>query len=279
MVKAVVGRMIFRKVEMSELHGDSSPLPPPSLPPPAVDLWLAPDIYMRTTTHLDDEPNMKKAVLDLVDEIILKRQSGCITYGILFSFFHCLVVRVDPDNGFKSTATLQFLPDFHGTPSDPATPGIIAIARLAYHCYTAVMGRDVANTLPPNHFLNEVPLDVLEHIAEKLDPADLRSFRSATPLFEPATDALLRYPYVGDYRLLNIGQALPVPPKISRSRSGSDVIIFKTFSAVVPSNGEFVPELPVGIYGGPSQAFFSIPCGEVRREIPYGEVEPNTDSD
>ncbi|KAJ6534032.1 hypothetical protein DFH09DRAFT_1284295 [Mycena vulgaris] len=224
--------------------------------------WLAPDICLRITTHLDDERNMKKALLDLVDEVILRRKLGRFTYGIVFSFFHCIIVRVDAKNSFTSTALLQFLPDFYAT--SPSTDGIIAIARLGYYCYTAAMtSRVVNNTLPPNHFLNKVPLDVLEHIAANLDPADLQSFRSVTPLFEPATDTLLRYPSFGYYRLLHVAEA-----SANQARRKPDVLTTKAFSAVIPSSRTFVPELLVRpCHSGSS--YFSVPFGEKTRRVEY----------
>ncbi|KAF8161758.1 hypothetical protein K438DRAFT_306548 [Mycena galopus ATCC 62051] len=49
--------------------------------------WLARNICLRITTHLDDERNPKKSILELVDEVAHHRQSGvAVTYGILFFF-------------------------------------------------------------------------------------------------------------------------------------------------------------------------------------------------
>ncbi|KAJ7672112.1 hypothetical protein B0H17DRAFT_989058 [Mycena rosella] len=257
MVEVAVGRMAFSKGKSfaaAELKEFS---------------WLALDICIRIVTHLDEERNVKKAVLGLVDEVISRRQSGSVAYGILFSFFHCIVLQVDRNNEFKSTTTLQFLPDFHST--SPSTPGIVAVARLGYHCFTAPKANGVANTLPSSHFLNQVPLDVLEHIATNLDPADLESFRAVTPLFEPVTDALLRYAYIGDYRLLNVVQASPISEQSGRSKKLIDVS--NTFSAIVPSDGTFVPELRVGHSG---ELFFSFKFGDGTRKVPYEVVKPES---
>ncbi|KAJ7672111.1 hypothetical protein B0H17DRAFT_1243863, partial [Mycena rosella] len=280
LIKVSVARMVFSYEkadeylvlpELEDLRIESSP---------AAELeefsWLAPDICMQIVTHLDDERNAKKVVLGLVDQIILRRQSGNFAYGILFSFFHAIVVQVDPNNEFKSTTTLQFLPNFHST--SPSTPGILAVARLGYHCFTAPKTNGVPSTLPSHHFLNQVPLEVLEHIAANLDPADLESFRAVTPLFEPATDALLRYAYVENYRLLNVVRASPVV--FERSES-PDVIIhlFKAFSAIVPSDGTFVPELRVG--NRARGAFsFSFPFAGETRKVAYEVVKHDSvDSD
>ncbi|KAJ7125400.1 hypothetical protein C8R44DRAFT_137896 [Mycena epipterygia] len=248
MVEAAVGRMVFGKkvkcLPASDTESEFS--------------WLAPDICLRITTHLDDERNTKKATLDIVDEVALHREAGSVKYGILFSFFHCVIVKVDPDNKFKSTATLQFLPsfytDFH------STAGITAIARLAYHCLTTVKINGVVNTLLPNHFLSQVPLDVLEHIARNLDPRDLESLRLVSPLFESAADALLRYPYIENYRLLNV-----VPSQ--REKVGP--LVPKVYSAVIPSQGLYVLELVVGAHG-PGLQTFDIPVG--------GSIYPKEDS-
>ncbi|KAJ6534030.1 hypothetical protein DFH09DRAFT_932424, partial [Mycena vulgaris] len=100
MVDVAIGRMVFseaaRSFPSAWLDINALRKRPRTFSPTQLEFsWLAPDICMRITTHLDDERNMKKSVLDLVDEVILRRKPGIITYGIIFSFFHCIVVRVD----------------------------------------------------------------------------------------------------------------------------------------------------------------------------------------
>ncbi|KAJ7645926.1 hypothetical protein DFH06DRAFT_1050533 [Mycena polygramma] len=170
----------------------------PSLPEDSEFSWLAPNILLRITTHLDDERNLKKNILELVDEVVTNRQPGCVTFGILFSFFHCVIVRVDPQNGFTSTATLQFLPSFYA--NSPSTPGIAAIGSLAYHCLDTPKG----STFHKDHFLHQIPLDILEIIVGYLGPSDLLNLCAAAPGFAPAVEDVLRFPHIEDYRLVGV---------------------------------------------------------------------------
>ncbi|KAJ7655555.1 hypothetical protein DFH06DRAFT_1091561 [Mycena polygramma] len=168
--------------------------------------WLAPDICMRIATHLDDGRNLKKNILELVEEVIANRQPGWDTFGILFSFFHCVIVRVDPQNRFKSTAALQFLPSFYAT--SPSTPGIAAIGSLAYHCLDTPKVNGVDNTIHKYHFLHQVPFDVLEIIVGYLRPSELETLCAAAPVFAPAAESVLRFPHVENfhenYRLVEV---------------------------------------------------------------------------
>jgi hypothetical protein len=200
---------------------------------------------MRITTHLDDERNMKKSTLELVDEVAANRQPGSVTYGILFSFFHCVIVRVDAQNGFKSTAALQFLPSFYATSS--STPGITAIGSLAYHCLDTVNVDGALNTIPPDHFLHQVPLDVLENIAALLGPSDLEALCAAAQLFEPAAESVLRFPHIADYRL--IGANL-------EEKNGRPSLRSKAFTTMV--QGSFGPAMIVGESG---TQFFAVSLG------------------
>ncbi|KAF7362474.1 polymerase II transcription elongation factor [Mycena venus] len=193
MVQITIGRMLFGKKQVK-------------CATPSKGLtfsWLATDICLRITTHLDDERNLKKSILELVDEIALNRQPDIVAYGVLFSFFHCVIVRVDMNNEFKATAALQFLPSFYAT--SPSTPGITAIGRLAYHCLdTTAKLNSAVDALQEDHFLNQVPLDVLELIAGHLNPSDLLHLCAATSLFEPAAESVLRFPHIEDYRIIGL---------------------------------------------------------------------------
>ncbi|KAJ6593218.1 hypothetical protein B0H19DRAFT_1365350 [Mycena capillaripes] len=141
--------------------------------------WLAPDIYLRITTHLDDERNMKKGILELADELTVNHRPGS-------------------RNRIKSTAALQFLPSFFAT--SPSTPGITAIGSLAFYCLDRPM-----NTIHPDHFLHKVPFDVLELIAVKyLCPSDVESLCAAVPPFQQAAASVLRFPHIEYYRFVEV---------------------------------------------------------------------------
>ncbi|KAJ7641316.1 hypothetical protein FB45DRAFT_899926 [Roridomyces roridus] len=159
--------------------------------------WLSPDICLRISTHLDDERYRKKSVLELVREI----STGGVKFGILFSFFHCLIVRVDEDCTFKCTAPLQFLPSWYAR--SPSTPGITALARLAYHkAPLPVTSIDPEQGLSPDHILSRIPEDVWWHIASDLPPNALLTLSPHIPQLQTVANTLLRYPHVGTVRLL-----------------------------------------------------------------------------
>ncbi|KAJ7750061.1 hypothetical protein DFH07DRAFT_775202 [Mycena maculata] len=225
MIELALGHMLFGK---EVIKSSTTVYDPAGFP------WLAPDIFLQFTTHLDNECNVKENILELVEEISLKRRPGRIAYGILFSFFHCVIVPVDEDTKFKSTVSMHFLPSYHTI--SPSTPGITAVACLGYHCLTTGT-TDTANTLPPAHFLNQVPLDMVAHIVTDLGPSDLASLTSAVPLFSPAMSMLLRYPFIDEYCLVEV---LPF--------SRTPALMLKVFSAL-DAAGSDVPALVVGKHG------------------------------
>ncbi|KAJ7768285.1 hypothetical protein B0H16DRAFT_312852 [Mycena metata] len=240
MVQVVIGRMLFgatpKRAPVEARSGSGFG-------------WLAPDICLRITTHLDDARNAKKAILELVDEIIAHRQPGRVTYGIIFSCFHCIIVRVDTQNSFMSTSALQFLPSFYATSS--STPGTTAIGRLGLHCLNTNR-ESVANSVNTGHFLHNVPAEVLEEITVYLGPSALGNLCAAVPLFKPAAGRVLRFPHVDDYRLVGLFQ----DEEIKRSLTA------KGFSAT--QNG--VPELNMVIGVGGSGAF-GVSIGVTTRDL------------
>ncbi|KAJ7286889.1 hypothetical protein C8J57DRAFT_1652305 [Mycena rebaudengoi] len=133
-------------------------------------VWLSSNICLHITTHLDDERNRQKDILRLVNEIVRARKHPEIKYGILFSFFHCVIVSVDANtDGFKCTPPLQFLPSRHAT--SPSTLGITAVAVLAHHALaTKTHGVSKARALPPNHSSGSAPhlSSVLRHSGNSL---------------------------------------------------------------------------------------------------------------
>ncbi|KAJ7252429.1 hypothetical protein B0H12DRAFT_619633 [Mycena haematopus] len=234
LIRAAVGPMLFSKDPTYTLY--------------VKDLafsWLATDICLRITTHLDDERTLKNSILDLVDEVALHRRPGIMTYGILFSFFHCVIVRIDLNGEFKSTAALQFLPSFYAT--SPSTPGITALGRLAYHCLDTAASGAVDN----HHFLYRlgVPVEVLELIATRLAPCDIQRLCEAIPFFEPAAGPILRFPHIENYCLTEV---LEDEEKVNGSS-----LTRKAFSTRVKH--VLGPVLVVGSY---SESSFSVSFGE-----------------
>ncbi|KAJ7176694.1 hypothetical protein C8R46DRAFT_988849 [Mycena filopes] len=220
--------------------------------------WLASDVCMLITTHLDDERNKKKNTLELVDEIIARREPGRVSYGILFSFFHCTIVRVDPQNSFTSTAALQFLPSFYA-PS-PSTPGITAIARLGFHCPDRA--NTVADTIESTHFLHNVPVEVLEQITEHMGPSALQNLCVAVPLFKPAAQRVLSFPHVDNYRLVEVVQT-------KEEDEVDSLLSTKVFSATLDSVPGLQLTLGVGAAGK-----FPIAVGANKRSVPWKVSNP-----
>ncbi|KAJ7072905.1 hypothetical protein C8F01DRAFT_1105657 [Mycena amicta] len=177
-------------------------------------VWLTPNVCLRFATHLDDESNLKQSVLELFT--FMEQVSRTRTmYGVLFSLFHCVVVRVDCDASvekvIRATPPLQFLPSLHAT--SPSTSGIAAIARLACHVRSPLTTYTERKGGGKTHFLHDVPPEILQQIAGYLGPADLGQLASAAPsLFAAAAWTVLRYPYVGGYHLLRVHADAEQPP-------------------------------------------------------------------
>ena len=94
-------------------------------------VWIRKDVFLRITTHLDDEDNLKSSIGDLVRHINITSDKVGTVYGIVCSIFHCAIVRVDKDDSgrsFAHTPALQLLPSFYARTM--FTPGIEALSRL-----------------------------------------------------------------------------------------------------------------------------------------------------
>lgn len=92
--------------------------------------WLRKHICVLLSTHLHCEENMRAAVAEITEVILNTTNTPQLVYGVVFSIFHCVIVRVDRTAGSPSqhTPVLQFLPSFYAT--SPTTPGITALVRL-----------------------------------------------------------------------------------------------------------------------------------------------------
>ncbi len=91
-------------------------------------------------THLLDDRNARYHVNSVVDHIVsvATPDTPNIIYGVVFSVFHCIVLRVDVAAGgtFKQTEVLDFLPpcfeDSYPWGVIPPTPGMILMTRLGH---------------------------------------------------------------------------------------------------------------------------------------------------
>ncbi|KAK7057778.1 polymerase II transcription elongation factor [Favolaschia claudopus] len=221
MIQVTIGHMLFSKTPKPiGLSGD-----------PSTFSWLSPDICLRITTHLDDERHMKKSVFELVEELTVNRKHNIVVFGILFSFFHCVIVRVDVNNGFKTTAPLQFLPSFHAV--SPSTPGITVVAALAYHCLENSPLTNAPPCIQPNHFLHDVPLDILELIAKLLAPADLQNLCAAVPVSKAAAQSTLRYPHIEERLLLSVVENVKPQQAKKAKKKLRSLNLSKTFCTTI----------------------------------------------
>jgi len=167
-------------------------------------IWLLPRVCLRIVTHLDDERNLQAVVIGLFDDVMNHRDDvrGAV-YGIGFSFYHCVIVRIDTDQpgSFKHTPALQFLPSWYA--KSPSTPGITALVRLGC-VFDIVELLDIPTApLPDGHLLSFVPQEIWMQIASYLhSSSDFITLSSLSPLARDAVKVQPKHPQLGEYRIL-----------------------------------------------------------------------------
>ncbi|TFK34231.1 hypothetical protein BDQ12DRAFT_613887, partial [Crucibulum laeve] len=57
--------------------------------------WIHPDVCIFVTTHLNDASNRQAAITGIITEMRRRPYVTKVTYGICFSFFHCIIVRIN----------------------------------------------------------------------------------------------------------------------------------------------------------------------------------------
>ncbi|PCH42213.1 hypothetical protein WOLCODRAFT_163608 [Wolfiporia cocos MD-104 SS10] len=197
--------------------------PPPDIPsrsplPQGEFWWPQRDLCVRICTHLDDASNLQAAVSQTVKEI-LHADNGCsVTYGLAFSVFHCVIIRVSKPSQegsspvVKHTPALQFAPSYCA--DSPSTSGITAFALLAQ-----TISFDVRSTLraylgdhyiepemlPQDDRLARLPPELRENIAGFLVSAKhLAHFAMSSQQALEAVTPHLRRPFVATYPLLTV---------------------------------------------------------------------------
>jgi hypothetical protein len=218
--------------------------PIPSLPCTPYDntcdfFWIRKDLCLRITTHLDDEDNLKASIGDLVHHINTTPDKVGTVYGIACSIFHCAIVRVDKDElgaSFAHTPALQFLPSFYARTM--FTPGIEALSRLG--CQTSgvefLNAISDANNLPrfthkkmlvTGSAAAELPVEVWTRIGDFITSLpDLVTLASISPRAMLAAADFVRYPWVNEFRLVDVvasGPILPIP-ETTESTDEDDLI-------------------------------------------------------
>nr|GAT58385.1 predicted protein [Mycena chlorophos] len=159
-------------------------------------------VYVQFATHLNDERNLKKCILELLSKLP-SPAAGSSSFGVLFSFFHCAIVERRADGGVRVAAPLQFLPSLYDI--NPSTPGIEAIARLGLRIITqseSSAAIALSSRIPRSHILNTVPSEILHAILWQVSAADLNNLVLAAPsIFAANVQFISRYPYINEYRL------------------------------------------------------------------------------
>ncbi|KII94904.1 hypothetical protein PLICRDRAFT_82745, partial [Plicaturopsis crispa FD-325 SS-3] len=169
--------------------------------------WVREDVVFNITTHLEDERTMQAAIGELVEVVLKDASKTGVIYGVAFSIFDCVVVKIDKDAGgcFDYTPVLRFLPSFYADTS--STPGITALARLSYLPDPEIIGRVLEHKFwlrsprqwdPMDRFggaFARLPPETLEHIAGKLfESEDLVNFASLSGACHTAASRVLRWP-------------------------------------------------------------------------------------
>ncbi len=195
-------------------------------------------VCLRITTHLDDEDNLKASIGDLVHRINTAQEKVGTIYGVLCSIFHCSIVRVDKDawgTSFSHTPVLQFLPSFYARKM--STPGIEALSRLGCQASGVEFLHAISDEnslgritheglLVTSSMAAKLPIEVWARIGDFVtSAADLITLASISPQAMSAAADLARYPWIEEFRLVDVVASGPVPPIPETTEStGSEVI-------------------------------------------------------
>lgn len=96
--------------------------------------WPRRHICVLLATHLVHEDNRKAAIVQVAEEIMRKADAPDVVFGVVFSVFHCVLVRIDrnDDKKFIHTDLLPYCPDLFtaSAPSERTTIGLEVMVRL-----------------------------------------------------------------------------------------------------------------------------------------------------
>ncbi|KAF7793543.1 hypothetical protein EIP86_004657 [Pleurotus ostreatoroseus] len=99
------------------------------------DFWFVrKHICITFGAHLHDERNAKYHISRLIDKVVSTRNTPDVTYGVVFSLFHCVVVRIDKFAArchFSRTEVLEFLPPLFEERFE-ITPGMQLLTKLGH---------------------------------------------------------------------------------------------------------------------------------------------------
>lgn len=173
-------------------------------------LWLKPDVCFSAGFYLEHDEHLRAAVGRMVRSIQQSYKPGII-YGIICSVFHCVIVRVELGS-FQHTPALRFLPSRFA--DSPSTPGITALLRLAYAPrYNDALSEIVLSKwqfkprldAPQATYMDRLPPELIARIASFIpDLKTLLAFASLNPTTAAQAGSELRFPFIGDYHLLQV---------------------------------------------------------------------------
>ncbi|KAG2121972.1 hypothetical protein DEU56DRAFT_864707 [Suillus clintonianus] len=223
--------------------------------------WVREDTVVFIATYLNDKSCLQASVSRLINTISEQKDNPGSYFGIAFSVYHCVVVKVVKDAhtmSFSHTDALQFTPSFYA--ETPSTPGITALARLGHRIEPALFkrilevskhlwhlsiektlpaqGADSSHDVPHNIIYPPLPLELWLEIARYLPRFDLITFGLVSKICREAALVLLRYPHIYGYRLV----AIPKIPKYLRERHRS--LHTARFSAV---RGDIFYDVDIGM--------------------------------
>ncbi|TFY82438.1 hypothetical protein EWM64_g1575 [Hericium alpestre] len=167
---------------------------------PSGILWPRRNICSMLWTHLDDEPNLRAAIVHLTREAAKDKDGPDIVYGILFSGIHIAIVRIDRKHhdAFTHTPALQFLPSCrralksHFSPMEPAE-------KMEARWKRTIQFRD-------GGLLDHLPGEILSMIADNLldDRSSLLIFSRICSRTAAISRDAVNHVYVHGYRLTNV---------------------------------------------------------------------------
>ncbi|KAK0203717.1 hypothetical protein DFS33DRAFT_1487995 [Desarmillaria ectypa] len=166
-------------------------------------VWLRENLCMSAWTHLDDEPNLKAAVA-AITECIRSQSRVSDSFGVAFSLFHCVIVRLEGETGkVTHTGDLDFLPSWYAY--SPSTPGITALARLCEYLDDLSLGHPDVTFCNTEPLRTQLPQELLARISEYIyDSATLLTYAQASVQTRAACKAMLMKPWVDDQQLLAV---------------------------------------------------------------------------
>ncbi|KAK0238121.1 hypothetical protein EDD85DRAFT_1005529 [Armillaria nabsnona] len=166
-------------------------------------VWFRENLCVFAWTHLDDEHNLKAAVVAITE--CLHSQS-CVsdTFGVAFSLYHCVVVRLEGKTGkVTHTGVLDFLPSWYAY--SPSTSGITALARLSEYLDDLSLGHPDVTVCTTEPLHAPLPHELLARISEYIySSATLLAYAQASVQTRAACRAMLMKPWVDNLQLLAV---------------------------------------------------------------------------